>query len=45
MPVVSGKHYPYSAAGRKAAKAEAKRTGKPVRDAKKAREPQRKRSK
>ena len=30
MPMVNGKKYPYSAAGKRAAKAAAKRTGKPI---------------
>jgi len=34
MPKVGKKHFPYTAAGKKAAKKEAKKTGKPIRKAK-----------
>ena len=34
MPVVNGKHYPYTKKGKAAAKAYAKRTGKTIRKAK-----------
>lgn len=35
MPKVGSKHYPYTPAGKKAAKAEAKKTGKPMKAGKK----------
>lgn len=35
MPQVGDKHFSYSKAGRKAAKAEAKKTGKKIKNAKK----------